>query len=164
MLRLESILERVISKSQMAFLKRRNIMDGIMCLREILHDTKNRKRDGVILKLDFEKAYDKISWKFLEDCLKQRGFDEKWCQWVWAIMTSGTLSVKGNNGHGDYFKCGRGVRQGDPLSPLLFNLAADTLAKMINMAQNSDIITGLVPEYIPKGMLCCNTQTTPFFA
>lgn len=64
----------------------------------------------------------------------------------------GLLSVKVNNGQGSYFKCGGGVRQGDPLSPLLFNLAADSLAKMINMAQSSDLITGLVPEYIPKGV------------
>lgn len=46
-------------------------MDGIMYIHEILHDTKARKKDGVILKLDFEKAYDKINWEFLKECLKQ---------------------------------------------------------------------------------------------
>lgn len=68
-------------------------------------------------------------------------------------MTSGTLSVKANDNMGRYFKCGKGVRQGDPLSPLLFNIAADILAKMINLAQENEIITGLVPEYIPKGIV-----------
>jgi hypothetical protein len=52
---------------------------------------------------------------------------------------------------GSYFKCGKGVRQGDPLSPLLFNIAVDTLSKMVNLAQSNKIITGLVPEYVENG-------------
>ena len=59
MMRLETIMRKIINKSQNAFIKGRNIMDGIMCLHEILHDTKLRKENGVVLKLDFEKAYDK---------------------------------------------------------------------------------------------------------
>jgi len=46
------------------------------------------------------------------DCLRQRGFDDKWCQWIWEVMTSGTLCVKVNESLGSYFKCGKGVRQG----------------------------------------------------
>ena len=70
MMRLETIMRKIINKSQNAFIKGRNIMDGIMCLHEILHDTKLRKENGVVLKLDFEKAYDKISWKFLKRCFE----------------------------------------------------------------------------------------------
>lgn len=44
------------------------------------------------------------------------------------------------------------MRQGDPLSPFLFNIAADTLTKMVNMAQENGLVEGLVPEYIPKGV------------
>lgn len=152
MFRLEHILERIINKSQTAFLKGRNIMEGVMCLHEILHDTKIRKKDGIILKLDFEKAYDKISWSFLMECLRQRGFCDKWCNWIQEIVTSGTLSVKVNGGKGDYFKCGKGIRQGPPSPPLLFNIAADALAKMMHKAQHNGLITGLVPEYIPRGV------------
>ena len=123
-----------------------------MSLHEILHDTKIKKKDGLVLKLDFEKAYDKISWKFLFDCLRQRGFCEKWCQWIEKVVTCGTLSVKVNDKVGAYFKCGKGVRQGDPLSPFLFNIAADTLAKMVTLAQENGLIEGLVPDYIPKGV------------
>jgi len=110
------------------------------------------KKDGLILKLDFEKAYDKLNWDFLFDCLKQRGFCKKWCDWIKLVMSSGTVSVKVNNINGSYFKSGRGVRQGDPLSPFLFNIAADTLAKMISLAQKNNLIKGLVPEYIENGV------------
>jgi hypothetical protein len=60
-------------------MKGRNIMSGIMVLHEILHETKRKKQVGVILKLDFEKAYDKVKWKFLFDCLHARGFCDQWC-------------------------------------------------------------------------------------
>jgi hypothetical protein len=67
-------------------------------------------------------------------------------------MSSGTVSVKINNTIGSYFKSGRGVRQGDPLSPFLFNIAADSLAKMISLAQKNNLIKGLVPEYTENGV------------
>ena len=60
--------------------------------------------------------------------------------------------MKVNDKVGAYFKCGKGVRQGDPLSPFLFNIAADTLAKMVTLAQENGLIEGLVPDYIPKGV------------
>jgi hypothetical protein len=94
MMRLESCMSRIINKCQSAFIKGRNIMDGVMILHEIVHDVKVRKKDGVILKLDFEKAYDKISWEFLFEMLKQRGFCESWCKWMREVVSSGTLSVK----------------------------------------------------------------------
>jgi hypothetical protein len=61
MLRFEGCMSRIVNRCQLAFIKGRNIMDGVMTLHEILHEVKNKKRDGLILKLDFEKAYDKIS-------------------------------------------------------------------------------------------------------
>ena len=61
---------KIINRCQTGFIKGRNILEGIMSLHEILHDTKIKKKDGLVLKLDFEKAYDKISWKFLFYCLR----------------------------------------------------------------------------------------------
>jgi len=152
MLRLDKVMGRIINKSQSGFLKNRNIVDGIMALHEILHDTRIKKKDGLVLKLYFEKAYDKLNWDFLFECLRQRGFGAKWCEWIKMVMSSGTVSVKVNNTIGSYFKSGRGVRQGDPLSPFLFNIAADTLAKMISLAQKNKLIQGLVPEYVENGV------------
>jgi hypothetical protein len=65
MLRLDKVMGRIINKCQSGFLKDRNIVDGILALHEILHDTRSKKKDCLVLKLDFEKAYDKLRWDFL---------------------------------------------------------------------------------------------------
>jgi hypothetical protein len=80
MLRLDKVMGTIINKCQSGFLKDRNIMDQILALHEILHYSRIKKKDGLILKLDFEKEYDKLNWSFLFDCLKYRGFGEKWCE------------------------------------------------------------------------------------
>jgi hypothetical protein len=151
MLRVENCMSRIINRSQNAFIKGRNIMDGVLSLHEILHDTKNKKKDGIILNLIL-KRHDKISWSFLFEAMNQRGFNEIWCNWMKSVVTSGTLSVKVNESMGSYFKSRKGVRQGDPLSPLLFNLAADCLAKMIQTPQNNGLIKGLISDYIENGV------------
>jgi hypothetical protein len=59
-----------------------------------LHDTKVKKKDDLVLKLDFEKAYDKINWDFLFSCIEKRGFDGKWCKWIQTIISSAPLAWK----------------------------------------------------------------------
>jgi len=66
-------------------------MTGIMCLHEILHETKRRNEIRVILKLDFEKAYDKVNWNLLFDYLEKRGFRDQWCKWIKQVVTGGQL-------------------------------------------------------------------------
>jgi hypothetical protein len=57
-------------------------MSGIMVLHEVLHETKRKNQIGIILKLDFEKTYDKVKWKFLFECLTARVFCPKWYWWI----------------------------------------------------------------------------------
>ena len=116
-------------------------MSGILCLHEILHETKRRKEVGIILKLDFEKEYDKVNWKLLFECMEKRGFSQKWINWIKQVVTGGTISVKLNNTIGPYIKSYKGVRQGDPLSPILFNLVADCLTRMVIKAQQNGVFT-----------------------
>ena len=75
-------------------------MDGILSLHEVLHHTHQKKRVGIVLKLDFEKVYDKIDWDFLLACHRDRGFSPTWCGWVRSILHNGTDSVKLNNEKG----------------------------------------------------------------
>jgi hypothetical protein len=108
-LRLEKLADKLILQTQSAFLKGRNIMNGVLALHEILHETKTKRGTGVVLKLDFEKAYDKINWNFLFDCLKLWGFSEVWISWIRAVVTGGTVCVKMNNEEGPYFVSHKGV-------------------------------------------------------
>jgi len=71
-IRLAAVAGKLIHQNQTAFMKNRNIMSGIMVLHEILHETKRKKQIGIVLKLDFKKAYDKVKWKFLFQCLAAR--------------------------------------------------------------------------------------------
>jgi hypothetical protein len=116
-IRLEKIAENIILHNETTFMKGRNIMTGTMALHEVMHETKRSRKVGIILKLDFEKAYDKVCWDFLFDGLKMRGFCEKWCTWIKQVVTGGTVYVKINNKMGPYFVSHKGVRQGDPCLP-----------------------------------------------
>jgi len=68
------VASRVISKNQTAFIPGKNILDGVVILHEVLHSLHVKKEKGIILKLDFEKAYDRVSWSFLEEVLRSRNF------------------------------------------------------------------------------------------
>jgi hypothetical protein len=132
---LEGVVGRIIHRNQSAFLGGRNIMTNILAMHEILHETKRRREIGVVLKLDFEKAYDKVHWGYLMKCLETRGFCDMWCQWINKMLYQGVVSVKLNDQIGPYFQSFKGVRHRDPLSPILFNFVADSLTRMVIKAQ-----------------------------
>lgn len=115
--RIAMYTDKLISSTQNASVNGRNIVDGVLSLQEILNYTHVKKRVGIVLKLDFEKAYDKVNWDFLLECHRLLGFSETWCGWVKQILHNGTMSIKLNNCVGPYFQSAKGVRQGDPHSP-----------------------------------------------
>jgi mannosylglycoprotein endo-beta-mannosidase len=75
--RLTTIAQKLIRPTQIAFLPGRNIMEGAVILHETLHELHTKKQDGVIFKIDFEKAYDKVKWRFLQQTLRMKGFFTK---------------------------------------------------------------------------------------
>ena len=107
---------------------------------------------GIVNKLDFEKAYDKVNWDFLLECLEMRGFGPTWCGWIKSVLVDGTVSVKLNNVMGPYFKSFKGVRQGDPVSPFLFNIVVECLCKMVLQAQKNNLVVEFAPDLVEKGV------------
>lgn len=151
-LRLSPIAHRTINRSQSAFIKGRHILEGILSLQEIIHETKRKKLGGVFLKLDFEKAFDRVDWGFLREVLLRKGFDPAWVHRAMGLVSGGHTAISINGEIGPYFKNKRGVRQGDPLSPLLFDFAVDALAETLDKAKSAGHIKGLVPHLIPGGV------------
>jgi hypothetical protein len=96
---------------------------------------------GVILKLDFKKAYDKVKWSFLQQTLIMKGFSDEWRSLINSFMSGGSVAIKVNEDVGKYFQTLKGLRQGDPLSPMLFNIVADMLAIMIKRAKNDMMVS-----------------------
>lgn len=149
--RLAPIAERIAHPFQSAFLKGRRIHDGILALQEIVHEVRRRRTEGVFLKLDFQKAYDRLDWSFLRLVLERRGFDDRWCSWIMQLVRTGSTAININGEVGPSFRSSRGVRQGDPISPLLFNLAVDALATILDKARAAGHLRGVVAHLIPGG-------------
>jgi hypothetical protein len=127
-------------------------MEGVVILHETIHELHLEKRDGVIIKIDFEKAYDKVKWSFLQQTLRMKGFSPKWCRWVEAMVSGRSVGIKVNDEIGPYFQTKRGLHQGDPMSPILFNFIADMLALLIKRAKADDQIRGVIPHLVDNGL------------
>ncbi|KAM0029767.1 putative RNA-directed DNA polymerase [Helianthus debilis subsp. tardiflorus] len=141
--RLKSVIHKLVSKEQSGFLAGRSILDGVIILNEIIPWLKRNKKEGMVLKVDIEKAYDSLSWEFLNSILCQMNFPVKWRNWVMSIVTSVRASVLVNGSPTQEFPCSRGLRQGDPLSPFLFVLAMEALTGIMKQACNIGIFKGL---------------------
>jgi hypothetical protein len=95
--KISHIATKVISPTHTTFLPGRNIIEGVIILHEIIHEMHRKKKDGLIFKIDFEKAYVKINWSFVQQTLRMNGFSSTWCRWIASLMEGGHVGVKIND-------------------------------------------------------------------
>jgi hypothetical protein len=132
--RLALVLDPIISVTQSAFLKGRQLVDGVVVVNEVIDSAKKNGKACLILKVDFEKAYDSVDWGFLDHMLYNFGFCEKWRAWMRACVCTGSMSVLVNGSPTTEINIKRGLKQGDPLAPLLFLLVAEGLGMLMRRA------------------------------
>ena len=138
--RLKTVLDKLINQDQKGFIAGRFIGENVRLIYDVLFETKNQDIPGMILSIDFEKAFDMVSWKFMKKVLEYFNFGPSVISWI-SIFQSGSESCIIRNGFmSEFFNLKRGCRQSDPTSPYIFILCAEILGKMV---RNNEIITDI---------------------
>eukprot|EP00253_Pinus_taeda_P022541 PITA_22541 len=141
--RLKPLLDKLISAEQTGFVEGRQILDGLVVTQEVIHSLKVKKQKGMMIKLDLLKAYDRLSWNYLGKVLESFGFCRRWIDWIHSLISTPSFSILVNVTPSKTFSASRGLRQGDPLSPFLFILAAEGLGRFIKKEREANKIKGL---------------------
>ncbi|GKV45492.1 hypothetical protein SLEP1_g52564 [Rubroshorea leprosula] len=112
-------------------------------LRKVIDEAKRKRIKSFLFKVDFEKAYDKVSWDFVDYMLMRTGFTAKWRKWIKECLQSSMISILVNGSPTKQFSVNKGIRQGDPLSPFLFLLVVEGLNGLMQLAVDKDLFKGV---------------------
>jgi exonuclease III len=135
--RMKTVLPSIIHHSQSGYVDGRFIGESVRTIADIIEFTKVKNITGILLLIDFEKAFDSLEWNYLQKALETFNFGPSFRKWIQTFYKNITSCIV-NNGHAsNYFTLERGVRQGDPLSPYLFITSLELLA--IAVRQNDRI-------------------------
>lgn len=124
----------------------RQILDSVILVHEVVHSLKVTKKPGMLLKLYISKGYNKFNWQFVREMLKAYGISREWIAWIMNMTSSAFFSILLNGAPTNTFRPTQGIRQGDPLSPLLFILMETGLSRLIKVMTESDEMKGLNPH------------------
>jgi len=144
--RLAPLLPSLISTNQSAFVRGRKIHDNFLLVQQIVKSLHKKKEAHILLKLDISKAFDFVSWSFLVEILRRVGFGQRWLDLICLILSTASTQVLVNGVPGDTIFHHRGLRQGDPLSPMLFILVMDVLNSLVQFATSEGLLQPLAVQ------------------
>ena len=131
--RVQNVIDKLIDPDQVAYIKKRFIGTNIRLVQDVIETAD----EGLLFFLDLKKAFDSIEWNFIFKCLKRCNFGDNLINWIKILYTKPMISIKNNGYISDSFEIYRGVRQGCPISCLIFILCVEVLADSIR--QNKDL-------------------------
>ena len=126
--RLQRVIKSIINFDQTGYIKGRGIHYNLRMIQDIIWYTEREETEGILLALDFSKAFDSISVEYILECLSKFNFGPEFIKWVKIFCSKRKSCVSNSGWHTDWFNMYTGVRQGCPLSALLFVLATEILA------------------------------------
>nr|GEV24117.1 RNA-directed DNA polymerase, eukaryota, reverse transcriptase zinc-binding domain protein [Tanacetum cinerariifolium] len=141
--RMVVVLEDLVNEVQSAFVLKRQILDGPFISNELYQWCTKKKKQTMIFKVDFEKAYDLIRWDYLDDILNKFGFGEKWRGWIRNCLFSSKGSILVNGSPTMDFQFRIGLKQGDPLSLFLFILIMESLHISVDRVVEARLFRGV---------------------
>ncbi|CAA7029125.1 unnamed protein product [Microthlaspi erraticum] len=142
----KKVLPHIISNSQAAFIQGRLITDNILVAHELLHALNSKNQcamEFIAVKTDISKSFDRVEWTFLEKAMQTLGFSARWIRLIMSCVTTVNYQVLINGIPHGSINPTRGIRQGDPLSPYLFIICTEMLARMLQKAERDQRISGI---------------------
>jgi hypothetical protein len=105
---MNTVADHVVRPSQTTFMQGRNILHGLAILHKTVHELHSKKLNGVILKIDFDKAYEKVKWSFLQQTLRMNAFFDEWRALIHRFLSEGNMVIKINDDTCHYFRIKKG--------------------------------------------------------
>jgi hypothetical protein len=134
--RLQKVIGNIISCDQNGYIKGRFIGNNIRLVEDLIEYIEQNNLNGMVLLLDFEKAFDSIEWRFIFKTLEKFNFGEMFIKWMKCIYKEPMAVIKNNGWLSPRIKISRGIKQGCPLSALLFILATEVLSLKIKQCND----------------------------
>ena len=143
--RLKRIMPLIIAPTQCGFIRGRSGSNNIIIAQEV---NMKGKKGYMAIKIDLEKAYDRLERNFVINSLRNLGINEQFISIIYHCISSSSMNILWNGEFTRDFHPKRGIRQGDPLSPYLFVICIERLSHLIQMAVDQELWN---PIFISRG-------------